>query len=142
MATPTHSFQEYIWLINIIHRMRGITFAEISTRWESTSFSNGRTFSRTTFNRHRDAIMDIFGINIACDRRTNGYYIENDEVFNAHSVQNWMISTLSVNNIYSVGRSVFRVDYQGNEEQPDDFCRISPLWERRLYQVFDDAILR
>lgn len=101
MATPTHSVQEYIWLINIIHRMRGITFAEISTRWENTSYSNGRTFSRTTFNRHRDAIMDIFGINIACDRRTNGYYIENDEVFNAHSVQNWMISTLSVNNIIS-----------------------------------------
>jgi hypothetical protein len=31
--------------------------------------SEGAPLSRTTFNRHKDAIEDIFGIYIDCDRR-------------------------------------------------------------------------
>lgn len=31
--------------------------------------SGGVEFARTTFNRHKDAIEDIFGIFIDCDRR-------------------------------------------------------------------------
>jgi hypothetical protein len=36
--------------------------------------SEGIPLSRTTFNRHKDAIEDIFGIYIDCDRR-DGYFI-------------------------------------------------------------------
>ena len=51
---------------------------------------------------HKDAIQDIFDINIECDRK-NGYkyYIENDEVLHEDSVQNWLLSTMSVNDIIS-----------------------------------------
>jgi len=58
--------------------------------------------ARSTFNRHKVAVEDIFGINIECDRN-NGYkyYIGNAEVLREDTVQNWMLSTLSVNNIIS-----------------------------------------
>ncbi len=64
--------------------------------------SGGIEFARTTFTRHKDAIEDIFGIFIDCDRRDgHRYYIGNDYVLRDFSVQNWMLNTLSVNNIIS-----------------------------------------
>ena len=93
-------FKEYIWLIETINRAGRITFAEINDKWKRKEESGGMEFSRTTFNRHRDAILDMFGIIIECDRKDGyRYYIENKDVLNEDSVQNWMFSTLSVSNM-------------------------------------------
>lgn len=106
MTIPA-KFKEYIWLVNTIRRARRITFAEINERWVETDMSGGVELARSTFNRHKDAIEDIFGIYIDCDRQ-NGYqyYIGNDYVLREDSVQNWMLSTLSVNNIISESLSL------------------------------------
>jgi hypothetical protein len=100
-------FKEYIWLVNTIRKARRITFAEINERWVETDMSGGVELARSTFNRHKDAIEDIFGIYIDCDRQ-NGYqyYIGNDYVLREDSVQNWMLSTLSVNNVISESLSL------------------------------------
>lgn len=103
MKIPT-LFKEYIWLVETIQQAGRITFAEINKRWIKTEMSGGVDFSRTTFNRHRDAILDIFGIIIECDRKDGSkYYIENERVLREDSVQNWMLATLSVSNM--VGES-------------------------------------
>lgn len=69
--------------------------------------SEGIELARSTFARHKDAIEDIFGIYIDCDRQ-NGYqyFIGNDHVLREDSVRNWMLSTLSVNNIISESLSL------------------------------------
>ena len=101
MTTPT-LFKEYIWLVNTIYQARNITFDGINKKWLKTEMSGGVELARSTFNRHKVAVEDIFGINIECDR-SNGYkyYIGNAEVLREDTVQNWMLSTLSVNNIIS-----------------------------------------
>ena len=100
-------FQEYIWLVNTIHKARKITLDEINRKWLNTEMSEGISIARSTFNRHKDAIQDIFGIYIDCDRKDGfRYYIDNAEVLEENSIQNWMLSTLSVNNILSESRSV------------------------------------
>ena len=101
MTTPT-IFKEYIWLVNTINQARNITLDDINKKWLKTEMSGGVELARSTFNRHKIAIEDIFGINIECDR-SNGYkyYIGNAEVLREDTVQNWMLSTLSVNNIIS-----------------------------------------
>lgn len=106
MKTPA-LFKEYIWLVNTINHAKSITLANINRRWVQTEMSGGVELARTTFNRHRDAIEDIFGIIIDCDRR-NGYkyYISNDRVLREDTVQNWMLSTLSVNNLISESMSL------------------------------------
>ena len=106
MNIPT-KFKEYIWLVNTIRKARRITFAEINERWLETEMSGGVDLPRATFNRHKDAIQDIFGIVIECDRQ-NGYkyYIYNERVLREDSVQNWMLSTLSVSNIISESLSL------------------------------------
>lgn len=95
-------FKEYIWLVNTIRKAGedGITFAEINEKWLETELSEGVDLARSTFNRHKDAIEDIFGLYIDCNRQ-NGYryFIGNSEVLNEDSVQNWMLNTLTVNNI-------------------------------------------
>lgn len=100
-------FQEYIWLVNTIWRARRITFEEINERWVETEMSGRVELARSTFNRHKDAIEDMFGIYIDCDRQ-NGYkyFIGNEEVLRGNSVQNWMLSSLSVNNIISESLSL------------------------------------
>lgn len=101
MNTPT-IFKEYIWLVNTIRKAGRITFSEIQEKWLDTDMSEGLELARSTFNRHKDAIEDIFGIYIECDRKDDyQYYIGNSEVFNEDTVQNWMLSTLSVHNIVS-----------------------------------------
>ena len=100
-------FKEYIWLVNTIREANGITFAEINEKWLDTEMSDGVELARSTFARHKDAIEDIFGIYIDCDRQ-NGYkyYIGNEEVLSEDSVQNWMLNTLKVNNIISESMSL------------------------------------
>jgi hypothetical protein len=106
MTIPA-KFKEYIWLVNTIRKARRITFAEIQEKWLGTDMSEGVELARSTFARHKDAIEDIFGIYIDCDRQ-NGYeyYIGNDYVLREDSVQNWMLSTLSVNNVISESLSL------------------------------------
>ena len=106
MATTTQ-YREFIWLIETIKRARRITFAELSQKWAESNFGGGIPLSRTTFNRHRDAVLDMFGIIIDCDRRDGyTYYIDNPEALEENTVQNWMFSTISVGNILSEGLSV------------------------------------
>ena len=69
--------------------------------------SGGVEMSRTTFYRHKCAIEDMFGIYIECDRKNgNKYYIGNEEVLREESVQNWMLSTLSVSNMLGESQSL------------------------------------
>ena len=94
-------------MVNTIYRAKRISLAEINDKWQRTEMSEGMPLSRTTFNRHKDAIEDIFGIYIDCDRRDGyRYYIGNEEVLHENSVQNWMLSTLTVNNLISESMSI------------------------------------
>jgi len=108
MNVPT-LFKKYIWLVNTIYRTGGISLQDLNERWKRTDMSGGESLSRTTFNRHKDAIEDMFGIIIDCDR-TDGYkyYIGNPEVLRENTVQNWMLTTLSVSNLISESMSLQR----------------------------------
>ena len=92
-------FKEYIWLIDLLKTYGGITLEKINEKWVQTEKSGGVEMARSTFNRHKDAIEDIFGIYIECDR-SNGYvyYIGNAKVLDDDTIQTWMLSTLSISN--------------------------------------------
>ena len=100
----TSLFKSCIWLINIVHRYGEITFAQINAEWMKTEMSGNQKMHRSAFNRHRDYILDMFGIMIECKGRK--YYIYNERVLKEDSVQNWLFSTLSVNNIISESLSL------------------------------------
>ena len=95
-------FKEYVWLVNVIYRRGRISLSEINKEWLRTEMSGGVDIARNTFLRHKNAIEDIFGILIECDTH-NGYkyYISNKHVLSEDSIQNWMMSTISVSNLMS-----------------------------------------
>ena len=100
-------FQQYIWLVGTIHRAGRITLSEINDKWLDTELSEGVPMARSTFNRHRDAIEEMFGIVIDCDKKDGfRYFIYNEEVLAEESIQNWMLSTMSVNSVLADSRRV------------------------------------
>lgn len=106
MTTPI-LFREYIWLVNTIYKARKISLSEINDKWIETEMSGGVEFSRTTFHRHKIAIEEMFGIYIDCDRKDGfKYYIGNEYVLQENSVQNWMLSTLSVSSLLTESMSL------------------------------------
>ena len=93
-------FKQYIWLVGTISRAGKISLEEINRRWLGTELSGGIEIARTTFIRHKAAIQDIFGIEIECDTHDGfSYYIANQEVLHENSIQNWMLSTITVSNL-------------------------------------------
>ncbi|MBQ8191023.1 MAG: WYL domain-containing protein [Bacteroidaceae bacterium] len=127
-------FKEYIWLVNTIRKAGKISFADLQKKWLDTDMSEGLELQRSTFNRHKDAIEDIFGIYIECERR-NGYtyYIGNEDVLAEESVQNWMLSTLSVSN--DVGESLSLQDRILLESIPSEYGRLGEMTEAMKKRV-------
>ena len=52
--------------------VRGLTLRELSGKY-ARRFD--QEYSRRTFNNHRAAVEDLFGVSVECDRRTNRYSI-------------------------------------------------------------------
>ena len=104
---PATIFREYIWLVSTIRQAGKITFSALNDKWVATEMSGGLPMPRSTFNRHRDAILDMFGIIIDCDKKDGySYHIANAEALNEDTIQNWMFSTLSVNNVLAESKEV------------------------------------
>ena len=100
-------FKEYIWLLNTIYQAGRITFAEINEKWLRTEMSGGVEISRTTFNRHKDAIEDIFDVIIDCDKKDRfRYFIANKSVLREETIQNWMLSSMTVHTAVQEGASL------------------------------------
>lgn len=95
---------KYVWLIQtfIDAGSHGLLLEEIVSKWE---YRYGTDYSRRTFNNHREAIADIFGIEIECDRRNNHYFIRyGKDAIDEQSSIGWLINTFTVNNLLSLGR--------------------------------------
>lgn len=100
----TELLQKYLWLVQTFIRAggRGLNLEEISERWERRWDS---PYSRRTFNNHREAVEEVFGIHIGCNRSTNRYFIEyTDDVADENAESAWLINTFTVNNMLALGK--------------------------------------
>ena len=102
MATSVRLIRRYVWLIDTIRRAGNITLEEINQKWKENRtlrFDKEDDLPERTFHRHRQAIADIFGIDILCNRYNgNAYYIENDEALKEPSFTSWMFNGLAIDN--------------------------------------------
>lgn len=89
-------YRQYQWIIKTLLEHKGITFDELNRRWLEDDVADGKALQRSTFNRHRDSLLDIFGIVIECDLSTYRYYIANPEVLRSDGIARWLLSTMSV----------------------------------------------
>ena len=95
-------FNRYIWLVDNIFRAgeRGITLEEINRRWMRSQYNEtGENYPERSFHRHKNAIKELFDIDIACDKRTGCYTIANADDMNQGGVRTWLLNTFAVNNL-------------------------------------------
>ena len=96
--------EKYIWLLGTILDAGpgGLSLEQIASRYESRY---GAAYPRRSFNNHRTAIFDAFGIEILCDRSTRCYYIPSgDDSLDAAASTRWLIDTFTVGNMLSLGK--------------------------------------
>ena len=100
----TELLQKYIWLVQTFIRagQNGLSLSEIEDRWEERFDS---PYPRRTFNNHREAVEEVFGIRIECNRSSNRYYVGySEDLADENAEMAWLINTFTVNNILSLGK--------------------------------------
>lgn len=103
-------FNRYVWLVDTIQSRGRITFEELNERWQRSALNPmGEELPRRTFHNHRQAIEQMFDIDIACDTH-NGYtyYIEQGEWFLKENggVRAWLLEAFAVNNLLMESRGL------------------------------------
>ena len=103
---PAQIFHQYIWIINTLKAYRKLTLEELNQKWQDDKVADGNPLQRSSFNRHRDAILDMFGIIIDCDKKTYKYCISNQDVLCDDSIERWLFSTLTVHGMLADSAAV------------------------------------
>lgn len=94
------SFRRYIWMLDTIQRHKRITLAAIKEEWRKSSVNDDhKELAPRTFANYKENIAEIFGIEIACDRATNEYYIVNEENLDDSAIRDWMLNSLALRNL-------------------------------------------
>ena len=100
----TELLQKYIWLVQTFIRAgeHGLSLEDITDKWEMRFDSD---YSRRTFNNHRAAVEEVFGIVIGCNRSTNRYFIKAGEDISDENAENaWLINSFPVNNMLRLSK--------------------------------------
>ena len=99
-------FDRYVWLIETIVRHGYISFEEINRLWQKSPMNDIRdTLKPRTFFNHIEAIADTFGIEIKY-MRPKGYYIENSSEMGDGGIRQWLLESLSLNNLLNEAKDM------------------------------------
>jgi hypothetical protein len=88
----------YVWFVTTIYNRGPISMEEIQHRYE-LHFGRGEELGERTFHRYKDAVMELFDIEIKFDRHQHGYVIADGDGIDNMGMRKWLIQTFSVNNI-------------------------------------------
>lgn len=97
-----------VWIVETIYRAHKISFEELNHRWmDNVDLSGGEEMLKRTFHKWKWNIFDIFGLSIECEKvAPYKYYIANVDDMKSDSIQNWLLSTLSVSNSLLENKSI------------------------------------
>lgn len=97
-------FQRYLWLVDTIYSAGSITRDEIDRRWAHSAYNDAHEsqYGERNFHRHREAIFEMFGIDIVCNHTTKRYYIENLGDLEGGGMRAWLIDTFAINNMVNL----------------------------------------
>lgn len=110
MAAGIRLLRRYVWLVNTILTAGRITLKQINLKWSDETnlrAKKEKEIPDRTFHRHREAIAELFGIEIECDRYDgNTYYIANPELLSQPSFTSWIFNALAIDNLLVSNRRV------------------------------------
>lgn len=90
----------YTWVVDLLRRYGRISRAEFNTRWANGPYGEGKPMPRRTFYNYRQAIGELFGLDVEYDVRTREYYIANEESNPlSDSVTDWMLNSAAMSGV-------------------------------------------
>ena len=93
-------FKRYIWLVDTIRRYGRISRRELDECWRRSPFSEGgMTLARRTFYNYRQAIAELFNIEIDFDARTYDYFIRTDGSANSEGLTDWLLNSAAMSEV-------------------------------------------
>ena len=92
--TQSKTIRQCLWLITTIRQHGRITLKALQEKW--TADMMGDMLYRSSFNRYRDKIFELFGLVMECDEKYR-YYFANPGELADHSIESWLLSTMTVN---------------------------------------------
>lgn len=115
-------FNRYVWLAETIHSAGRISKHEIDRKWIASPLNvdGDEEYEIRSFHRHKEAIAELFGLNIECDKiHGNEYYISNLEDVKKGSFRAWLLSHLAITNLMTEnGDMRERILFDDSEPQP------------------------
>lgn len=97
---------KYIWLIDTLRQRGRLTRLQLNELWkQSVHCSNGSSLCRRTLYNYKNAIAELFGIEIICDSSTFEYYIE-EEDNGVNSLNDWLLNSQAVSEALTTAREI------------------------------------
>ena len=100
------SISRYVWLLNTLMQRKSLTFKEICNLWDKSSLNEGKPLALRTFHQHREAIAELFGVEIVCDPATYKYSIASLEELKNNPAQQWLFNSFAISNSVEAGRNM------------------------------------
>lgn len=102
---------KYMWVVDTLSRFRRMTRSQLDTQWRKSAFSQrGEGLPRRTFYNFRQAIPEVFGLEIKYDASTREYFIEEEPgsrtIHGAASMSDWLLNTASTNFVLSGSKEI------------------------------------
>ena len=102
----TKAINRYVWLLNTLMQRKSLTFKEICDLWDKSSLTDGKPLALRTFHQHREAVAELFGVEIVCDTNTYKYSIAQPEELKNNSAQQWLFNSFAISNTIEAGRNM------------------------------------
>ena len=100
------TFNRYIWLLNTLLQHKQLTFEEISNKWKESGIGNGSSLALRTFHAHRNAIAELFGVEVKCNTSTYKYYIASPEKLRSDRTRQWLLNSFTLSNMIEAGHNM------------------------------------
>ncbi len=100
------TFNRYIWLLNTLLQHGRLTFEDINNRWRNSCLNDGKSFALRTFHVHRNAIEELFGVEIKCDASTYEYYVSSPETLRNDKTRQWLLNSFTLSNMIEAGHNM------------------------------------
>ena len=96
--------EKYVFLVQAFVEAgdAGLTLTQLQEKWEGRY---DQPYPRRSFMNHRQAVEELFGIILTCDRSTNRYRIDRGEsAMDKRQAADYLINTFTVNSLLTLGK--------------------------------------
>ena len=101
------TINRYVWLLDVLLQKKELTFEQISDLWERSCLGDGNPLPLRTFHQHKNAIEEMFGVEIKCNPSDGyHYYIDDTDILWKDRTKHWLYNSFTLSNLIIAGHNM------------------------------------